>query len=210
MTIVMCNFARTPFATLREHPLRLFGIHPITCINYEESAMLRIIMRNSSIFLFVVFSSQLISSCSIFRIFNRFEGNYVCNSGHELVQIGINKGVIAGCKTTMYAEHFMVMYGSLEGSAIPAKVSREFIHAHKTDTSDLYWNPTLLKNITFTEPDKGSVFFISRPLFSFDSSYAILQHGVICGPLCGNVNVELFRKIDGEWKYIEELESWQL
>jgi hypothetical protein len=171
--------------------------------------MEKIVLRNNTLFLIAIFSSLLFSSCFIYRIFDRFNGPYVSNEGHEIFKVCLEKRVVCNCKTTMYADKLMSMFdiSSLETNAIPLNIKNEFIQSYKSDTMDMYWNPEILKSMTFSAPDKHAGFWVSRPLFSGDSTYAIIQHGYYCGPMCGTASLELFQKINGNWNYIEEIES---
>jgi len=150
-------------------------------------------------------------SCFIHRaIKGSFNGPYVTYAGHELLQFCIDEKIIPNCRTTMYAEQctFDLRNLQLQPDIVPKSIAADMYNTAEKDKSEMYWNPKLINKITFTAPDSSTSFWISRPVFSADTTYAIIQHGYHCGPLCGTSSVELLQKISNRWKFIKEIEAW--
>jgi len=49
---------------------------------------------------------------------------------------------------------------------------------------------------------------ISLPILSSDNKTAVMLINNYCGMLCGSGTVYIFKKVDGKWKVVEQIEKW--
>lgn len=54
----------------------------------------------------------------------------------------------------------------------------------------------------------GGCYMYSVPVFSIDKNSCLFYESNLCGPLCGSGSVNLYRKQNGRWKYIQFLSMW--
>lgn len=50
--------------------------------------------------------------------------------------------------------------------------------------------------------------FVSMPILSTDNKTAVIQIENNCGMLCGSGSIYIFKKINGKWTVIKEIERW--
>lgn len=48
------------------------------------------------------------------------------------------------------------------------------------------------------------IYHFSRPIFSKDDQYAIINFSVVCGSTCGGGCLYVFKKISGKWLFVEK------
>lgn len=57
---------------------------------------------------------------------------------------------------------------------------------------------------------KSAYYTVSNPIFFRNNKYCLIEYGYSCGPLCGENNLVIYKKIKGRWKefiYLALIES---
>jgi hypothetical protein len=106
--------------------------------------------------------------------------------------------VKASCISTQKMDSILNPYGDLVRPSSPAKAQEKAVMQKE-------------KAIAKMPAEEKVVFHFSRPEFTDDGQYAIVDLGFTCGPLCGRSVTYLFRREgtgDSNWKMIGKRLNW--